>query len=65
MPLNSKVIGTGSLMVYDNLYMLDFVASYYENLNVECRGTKHKLDNGHSGALWHKLLGYISRNRVE
>ena len=52
-------------MVYDNLYMLDIVASYHENLNIESHGTKRKLDNAHSGALWHKLLGHISRNRVE
>ena len=51
LPLNSKVIGTGSLVVYDNLYMLDIVASYLESLNIESRGTKCKLDNEHLGAL--------------
>ena len=63
--LNSKVIGTGSLVVYDNLYMLDIVASYHESLNIKSYSTKHKLDNAHSRALWHKRLNHISRNRVE
>ena len=63
--LNSKVIRTSSLVVYNNLYMLDIVASYQESLNIESRGTKCKLDNAHSRALWHKHLGHISRNRVE
>ena len=63
--LNSNVIGTGSLVIYDNLYLLDTVASYNETLNVESRGTKRKINNENSGTLWHKLLGHISRNRVE
>ena len=52
-------------MVYDNLYMVDIEASYHESLNIESRGTKRKLDNAHSRALWHKRLGHIYRNRVE
>ena len=63
--LNSNVIGTGSLVIYDNLYLLDTVASYNETLNVESRGTKRKINNENSGTLWHKRLGHISRNRVE
>ena len=63
--LSLKVIGIGSLLVYDNLYMLDIVASHHENLNIESRGTKRKLDNAHSEALWHKRLGHISKNGVE
>ena len=63
--LNSNVIGTGSLVMYDNLYLLDTVASYNETLNVESRGTKRKINNENSGTLWHKRLGHISRNRVE
>ena len=63
--LNLKVIGTGSFVVYDNLYMLDIVASYHESLNIESCGTKPKLDNAHSRELWHKRLGHISGNRVE
>ena len=62
---NLKVIGTSSLVVYNNLHMLDIVASYHENLNVESCGIKRKLDNAHSRALWHKRLGQISINRVE
>ena len=63
--LNSTVIGTSSLVVYDNLYTLDIVDSYHENLNIESRGTNRKLDNAHSKALWHKHLGHISRNRFK
>ena len=63
--INSKVIGTGSLIVYDNLYLLETVASYSENLNVELHGTKRKLNNKNSSSLWHKRLGHISKNRVE
>ncbi|RYE19068.1 MAG: hypothetical protein EOP45_13205, partial [Sphingobacteriaceae bacterium] len=63
--INSKVVGTGSLLIYDNLYMLETVASYNETLNVESRGTKRKLSNENSSSLWHKRLGHISRNRIE
>ncbi|XP_060960785.1 uncharacterized protein LOC133031320 [Cannabis sativa] len=63
--INSNTVGTGSLMVYDNLYLLDTVASYNETLNVESRGTKRKMENEKSSSLWHKQLGHISRNRVE
>ncbi|XP_060974782.1 uncharacterized protein LOC133039825 [Cannabis sativa] len=63
--INSNTVGTGSLMVYDNLYLLDTVASYNETLNVESRGTKRKMDYEKSSSLWHKRLGHISRNRVE
>ncbi|KAL5812818.1 hypothetical protein ACOSQ3_027768 [Xanthoceras sorbifolium] len=31
--LNSNVIGTGSLCVYDNFYLLDTIASYNETLH--------------------------------
>jgi len=52
-------------LAYDNLYLLDIVASYGESFNVELRGTKRRIDNTNSGALWHKRLGYISKNRIE
>ncbi|XP_060965609.1 uncharacterized protein LOC133034525 [Cannabis sativa] len=63
--INSNTVGTGSLMVYDKLYLFDTVASYNETLNVESRGTKRKMDNEKSSSLWHKRLGHISKNRVE
>ena len=47
--LNSNVIVTGSLMAYDNLYLLDTIVSYHEPLNVELRGAKRKIKN--SGVL--------------
>jgi len=28
-------------------------------------GTKHRIDNTNSGALWHKRLGHISKNKIE
>ncbi|KAF1855839.1 hypothetical protein Lal_00043221, partial [Lupinus albus] len=54
-----------TLMMNDNLYMLNTVADYSETLNVESRGTKRKIDNNNSGALWHKRLGHISQKRIE
>jgi len=62
---NSYIVGTGSLLTYDNLYLLDTVASYGESFNAELRGTKHRIDNTNSGALWHKRLGHISKNKIE
>ena len=48
---NSDIVGTGSLLVNDNLYLLDTVASYGESFNTELRGTKRRIDNTNSGAL--------------
>lgn len=62
---NSGIVGTGSLMGHDNLYLLGTIATYEETLNVESHGTKHKIDDKNSGELWHKHLGYISKNKVE
>jgi len=62
---NSNIVGTGSLLTYDNLYLLDTVTTYNETFNTESHGTKRKIDNTQSGALWHKRLGHISKNRVE
>lgn len=63
--LNSNEIGTGSLMVNDNLYMLNTIADYCETLNVESCGTKRKIENNNSVALWHKRVGYNSNYRIE
>ena len=63
--LNSNIIGTGSLSLYDNLYLLDTVASFNETLHVDSRGTKRKLTNENSATLWHKRLGHISKGRIE
>jgi hypothetical protein len=63
--LNSNIIGTGLLSAYDNLYLLDTIASYNEVFHVESRGTKRKLNNENSAKLWHKHLGHISKARVE
>ena len=62
---NSDIVETGSLLVNDNLYLLDTIASYGESFNTELRGTKRRIDNTNSGALWHKRLGHISKNRIE
>lgn len=61
---NSDIVGTGSLMDHENLYLFDTIAIYGESLNVESRGTKHKIDDNNSGTLWHKPLGHISKTRV-
>ena len=62
---NSNIVGTGSLLVNDNLYLLDTVASYGESFNAELCGTKRRIDNTNSGAIWHNHLGHISKNRIE
>jgi len=63
--LNSDIVGTGSLLTYDNLYLLDNVVAYSGSFNAESCGTKRKIDNNNSGALWHKRLGHISKSGVE
>lgn len=52
-------------MGHDNLYLLDTIDTYGESLNVESHGTKRKIDDNNSGALWHKRLGHISKNIVQ
>ena len=63
--INSNVIGTGLLNAYDNLYLLEIVSSYNENLHFSSRGTKRKLENENSASLWHKHLGHIFKARIE
>ena len=63
--LNSNIVSTGSLLGFDNLYLLDIIASYYETLHVSSHGTKRKLTNENSTTLWHKQLGHIFKNRIE
>ena len=60
---NSYIVGTGSLLVNDNLYLLDTLASYGESFNAKLCGSKRRIDNTNSGALWHKCLGHISKNK--
>ncbi|KAK9690503.1 hypothetical protein RND81_09G132700 [Saponaria officinalis] len=63
--LNSNIVVTGSLCGFDNLYMLDNVASYSENLHVETHGTKRKFNKENSASLWHKRLGHVSKERIQ
>ena len=63
--LKSNIVGIGSLSVFDNLYLIDIIASYYETLHVSSCGTKRKLTNENSATLWHKRLGHISKNIIE
>ncbi|KAH9741472.1 Integrase catalytic domain-containing protein [Citrus sinensis] len=63
--INSNVIGTGLLNAYDNLYLLDTVSRYNENLHFSSRGIKRKLEKENSASLWHKRLGHISKARLE
>ena len=63
--LNSNVIGTGSLSVHDNLYLLETIASFNETMYTSIRGTKRKLTDKDSIMLWHKRLGHISKQRIQ
>ncbi|KAL0289356.1 UNVERIFIED_CONTAM: hypothetical protein Scaly_2705800 [Sesamum calycinum] len=63
--LDSKLVGSGSLSAYDNLYSLDTIASFNESLHLSTRGIKRKLTNKNSASLWHKRLGHISKRQVE
>ena len=62
---NSNMVGTGSLLGCDNLYVLDTIASFNESLHVSVRGVKRKLTGENSASLWHKRLGHISKGRIE
>jgi len=44
---NSNIVGTGSLLAYDNLYLLNTVATYNETLNTESRDTKCNIPIGY------------------
>lgn len=57
---HSDIIGHGYLTLTDNLYVLESIASYPENLYIDSYGTKQKLTDESSAALWHKCLGHIS-----
>ena len=62
---NTRLIGFGVL--YDGLYKLKLDDSFAETFmtlhsNV---GTKHRLINENSSFLWHKILGHISKERLE
>ena len=59
--INSNVIGTGLLNAYDNLYLLETVSSYNENMHFSSKGTKRKLEKENSASLWHIRLGHISK----
>ena len=48
---NSDIVETGSLLINDNLYLIDIVASYGESFNAELCGTKRRIDNTNSRAL--------------
>ena len=52
--LNSNVIGTSSLFVHDNLYLLDTIASFNETLYTSICGTTHKFTDKDYVMLWHK-----------
>ena len=62
---NSNLVGSGSLLRYNNLYFLDTIASFNESLHVSTVGIKRKLTSENSSSLWHKRLGHISKRRIE
>ena len=49
--INSNIVGTGSLVYYDNLYSLDIIASYQESLHASSCGMKRKCYQENSGSL--------------
>ena len=49
--LNSNIVGIGSLSVFDNLYLLNIIASCYVTFHVSSCGTKIKLTNENSTTL--------------
>ena len=62
---NSNLVGSGSLLRYDNLYLLDIIASFNESLHVSTLGIKRKLTSENFASLWHKRLGHISKRRIK
>ena len=45
---------------FENLYLLNIIASYNKTLHASSCGTKRKLTNKKSVTLWHKQLGHAS-----
>ena len=62
---NSNFVATGSLSIFDNLYLLDTIASFNESLHVNTIGVKRKLTCKNSTSLWHKQIGHISKRRIK
>ena len=48
---NSNLVGSGSLLRYDNLYLLDTIASFNESLHVSTVGIKRKLTSENFASL--------------
>ena len=48
---NSNLVGSSSLLRYDNLYLLDIIASFNESLHVSTVGIKLKLTSENSASL--------------
>ena len=62
---DSKLVGSGSLLLNDNLCTIDSITSYNESLQLSSRGIKRKATNENSASLWHKRLGHISKRRMK
>jgi hypothetical protein len=60
---NSKLLASGILSSYDNIYFIDIDTSHSEALHIDNR--KRKLTCEKSATLWHKRLGHISMKRIE
>jgi len=63
--LNTNIVGTDSLSIYDNLYLLDTIGSYNETLHANSRGTRRMLIKESSTRLWHKCLDHIFKSRIK
>ena len=51
---DSKLVGTSSLLGYDNLYLIETIVSFNESLHLSIRGIKRKLTNENFSTLWNK-----------
>ena len=59
------MVGNGSLSGYDNLYLLDTIASFNESVHINIIGVKRKLTSENLALLWHNRLDHISKRRIE
>ena len=59
------MVGSNSLLYYDNLHLINTITSSNESLHLNTRGVKRKLIIKNLVALWHKRLGHIFKRRMK
>ena len=60
-----NIIGTGSLLHDNNLYLFNIVTPSNLILHSTMRGSKLKSPSSNSYSLWHRRLGHISQKRID